>query len=623
MNMPDVVTRVRQAAKRLPLMPRTFALVWNAAPGWNLLWLILLAVQSIIPVGIVTLTRLLVDGLAEAIGGGLGWDNIRGPVLVAAAMGGLQLLSMGLQGVTGWVTTIQGEIVRDVLTRRIHAQSIALDYRHYEDPDFYDRLHRARAGGAGLPLAQVTSMGSMLQSSLTLVAMTAVLLRYGPWVPLALLIGTAPTLFIVIRNSRRLYRWSRESTPEQRRVWYYDWLITARDNAAELRQFGLGEYWKRLYEQHRIKLRKERLSLARRQAAGQFAAGAIGMAAGGAALAWMGRGAMRGALSLGDIALFAQAFNQGQSLIRSLLQNSGQMYTNLLYLGDFFEFLDMIPDRENGVEPQPRIEMEPETESALGTRPAGMRIEDIAFTYPGSKTPAVNGLSLDIAAGKITAVVGENGAGKSTLIKLLTRLHEPSEGRIFWNGRDIRDIPPDEIRKRTAVLLQNPMHYQETVGTNIRLGRLEAGPEDVREAARASGAAEFVERLPRDYETQLGRMFEGGVDLSIGEWQKLALARALARPAEIFLLDEPTSALDAWAEADWYTRLRRALGGRTALIITHRLTTAQRADRVYVMTGGRIVESGTPEELLAGGGRYAEAWASQTQSFETPPSIKA
>jgi ATP-binding cassette subfamily B protein len=615
----DLTKVFGQISRGLPLLPRTVALVWNAAPGWNLAWLILLIAQSMVPVGIVYLTRSLVDGLSAAVGRGLSWDNIGGPIILAAAMGGLTLLGLGLQSLTAWISTIQSETVRDGLARQIHAQSIAIDYRHFEDPDFYDRLHRARVGGAELPLAQAAALGNLLQSGLTLIAMAAVLFRYGPWIPLALLVGTGPTLFVVVRNSRRLYRWSRKSTPAQRRVSYYDWLLTARDNAAEIRQFGLGGYWNAAYERERGVLRTERIALAKRQAAGQFAAGTMGLAAGGAALAWIGRGAMRGALSLGDIALFAQAFNQGQSLIRTLLQNAGQIYTNFLYLGDFFEFLDLKP----GVEIRPPESSETAAfaagaalsgSRALNLRPVGLRFENVSFTYPGSKKTAVQGLSFELEAGKTTAVVGENGAGKSTLIKLITRLHEPGEGRILWNGRDVREFSGSEIRERTTVLLQIPMQYQESAATNVRLGRLDADLEAVQEAARASGAADFIERLPRSYETPLGRMFEGGVDLSTGEWQKLALARALARPVPLLLLDEPTSALDAWAEAEWYTRLRRALGGRTMLLITHRLTTAQRADVICVMSGGRIVESGTHVDLLAAGGRYAHAWAGQTKA---------
>ena len=609
----------KQISRTLPLLRRTVTLVWNAAPGWNLAWLILLVVQSVVPVGIVYLTRTLVDRLSAAVGRGLSWDNIGGPLVLAALMGGLMLLGVGLQSLTTWISTIQSETVRDGLARRIHAQSMAIDYRHFEDPDFYDRLYRARVSGAELPLAQATALGEFLQSGLTLMAMTAVLFRYGPWIPLALLVGTGPTLFVVVRYSRRLYRWSRKSTPAQRRAAYYDWLLTVRDNAAEIRQFGLGGYWNAAYERERDILRTERIALAKRQGTGQFAAGAIGLAAGGAALAWIGRGAMRGALTLGDVALFAQAFNQGQSLVRTLLHNAGQIYTNFLYLGDFFEFLDLKPGGEirppeSSVQPAPAATAVLSGPAALNLRPVGLRFENISFTYPGSQKPAVQGLSFELEAGKTTAVVGENGAGKSTLIKLITRLHEPSQGRILWNGRDVREFSGTEIRERTTVLLQMPMQYQETAATNVRLGRLDADLEAIQEAARAAGAADFIERLPRSYETMLGRMFEGGVDLSTGEWQKLALTRALARQAPLLLLDEPTSALDAWAEAEWYSRLRRALGGRTMLLISHRLTTAQRADLIGVMSGGRIVESGTHADLLDAGGLYARAWRSQTKA---------
>jgi len=588
----------RKAARRFPLLPRTVALVWSAAPGWNLAWLLLLSVQSMIPVGQVHLTRVLVNGLAAAIGKGLTWDNARAPLFAAGLMGGLFVLGQGLQSLAGWVSVVQSETVRDKLSLRLHDQSIAIDYRHYEDPDFYDRLYRARAGGAELPLAQVANLGSLFQSALTLIAMTAVLLRYGLWVPVALLVGTIPTLFITTHNSRRLYRWARESTPRQRRIWYYDWLLTARENAAELRHFGLGNFWKSAYQTERGKLRAERIAIARQQAAGQFAAGVTGLLAAGGALLWTGSRVLLGALTLGDIALFAQAFNQGQSLMRSLLQNAGQTYTNLLYLGDFFDFLDIEPtaSAENGAAPP------------LDALPLSLQLENVWFTYPGSQEPTIKDLSLSLEAGMVTAVVGDNGAGKSTLVKLITRLHDPQQGRILWNGRDVRDFSPDDLRRRITVLLQVPMQYQETVTTNVRLGNLDADEPRVRGAAEDSGAARFVEHLPRRYDTLLGRWFEDGVDLSTGEWQQLALARAFARSASLYLLDEPTSALDAWAEADWYARLERARAGRTTLVITHRLTTAQQADVIRVMVGGRIVESGTHKELMNAGGRYAEAW---------------
>jgi ATP-binding cassette subfamily B protein len=622
----------RKAARRFPLLPRTVALVWSAAPGWNLAWLLLLSVQSLIPVGQVYLTRVLVNGLAAAIGKGLTWDNARAPLFAAGLMGGLFVLGQGLQSLAGWVSVVQSETVRDKLSLRLHDQSIAIDYRHFDDPDFYDRLYRARAGGAELPLAQVANLGSLFQSALTLIAMAAVLLRYGLWVPVALLIGTIPTLFITMHNSRRLYRWARESTPRQRRIWYYDWLLTARENAAELRHFGLGEFWKSAYQVERGKLRAERIAIARRQAAGQFAAGVTGLLAAGGALLWTGSRALLGALTLGDIALFAQAFNQGQSLMRSLLQNAGQTYTNLLYLGDFFEFLDLeptaagresvVPGTEEKTEGgrnaramdanlEPGASTERTAAPSLDALPVSLRLENVWFTYPGSQEPTIKDLCLSLEAGMVTAVVGDNGAGKSTLVKLITRLHDPQQGRILWNGRDVRDFSPDDLRRRITVLLQVPMQYQETVTTNVRLGNLDADEPRVRGAAESSGAARFVEHLPRHYDTLLGRWFEDGVDLSTGEWQQLALARAFARPASLYLLDEPTSALDAWAEADWYARLQRARAGRTTLVITHRLTTAQQADVICVLVGGRIVESGTHKELMGAGGRYAEAWRSR------------
>lgn len=600
--------RLQDTLHKLPLLPRALGLVWQAAPGWTAAWLGLLVVQALLPVAQVLLTRLVVDSITLAFGAGLSWQNIRTPLLWVGLMALVLLFSQGMGSLLGWVRTMQGELVTDALSARLHRQSIRLDYTWYESPEFYDRLHRARSSGAGLPLQQVSALGSLVQSTLTLLSMAAVLLQYGWWVLLLLLLGTLPALWIVIRQGEKEYRWSRKATPEQRRVWYYDWLLTNRESAAELRLFGLGQTWQVAYQSVRAILRKQRLDLTRQQTLGQLAAGIIGLLTAGAGLAVMAGRGLLGRATLGDLALFYQAFNQGQSLARSLLQNTGQVYTNLLYLGDFFEFLDLVPQYPGSVVD---VSTSPTRPLPGGTEPVALRMENITFAYPGSTEPAVQSFSIDLHPGRVTAIMGDNGAGKSTLIKLICRLHQPQSGRILWNGVDICEVDADALRSQITVLLQNPMQYQETVLTNIRYGNLDAGEDELKRAAQISGADDFINDLPQTYQTMLGRWFEKGTDLSAGQWQRLSLARALARPASLILLDEPTSVLDAWAEVDWFQRLHRARRGRTTLLITHRLTTACQADWIAVMAGGTVVEAGTHSDLLSKHGRYAQAWHAQ------------
>jgi ATP-binding cassette subfamily B protein len=593
--------RLRNGASRLPLLWRAVLLVFRPAPHGAAVWLALLTAQGLVPVGQVFATRSLVDGLAGAAGHGAAAGSLRAAVVAAVVLGALMALQHALSAASGWVHAVMSERVRDALAQRIQETAAALPFSAFEDPALHDRLHRARSGGADLPLSQVSNLGSLFQGTLSLVAMGAVLLRYGAAPALLLLAGTLPTLWVAASNSRRQWAWQRKRTPETRRVGYYDWLLTGREAAAELRVLGLAPHWRQAFDATRATLRGERLAFVKRQAIGQFAANVLGLATAGGAFLVMARRAVAGLATLGDLALFAQAFNQGQGLIRGLLQTTAQTYTNLLSLSDLFEFLDAeIADARPGpAQPLP----------AEATRePVAIRFEGVRFTYPGAERPALKGLDLELPAGQVTALVGDNGAGKSTLVKLLCRLYEPSEGRITWNGLDARTLDATSLRERVAILMQVPMSYQASARLNVQAGKLDASEAQIEAAAAAAGFDTVLKRLPRGWDTHLGKWLEDGADLSTGEWQRLALARALVRPFSLLILDEPTSALDAWAEADFWRRLEEARQGRTALVVTHRLTTARRADRVCVLSGGAIVEAGTHADLLKSKGRYAAAW---------------
>jgi ATP-binding cassette subfamily B protein len=290
--------------------------------------------------------------------------------------------------------------------------------------------------------------------------------------------------------------------------------------------------------------------------------------------------------------------------MQTLLQNVGQLYANTLFLGNLFEFLAL----------EPKVIDRPHPRPIPHVLTDGIRFERVSFRYPGSEGWALRDFNLDIPAGQLVALVGPNGAGKSTLVKLLCRFYDPEAGRITLDGIDLRELSLEELRSRITVLFQMPVHYNATVTENIALGDLARAPDgELQNAARAAGADEIIARLPRRYDQLLGNWFESGTELSVGEWQRIALARAFLRQAPIIALDEPTSAMDPWAEDDWLGRFRSLAAGRTAIFITHRFTTAMHADMIHVMVGGRIVESGCHEDLITDGGRYARSWAAQTK----------
>jgi ATP-binding cassette subfamily B protein len=356
----------------------------------------------------------------------------------------------------------------------------------------------------------------------------------------------------------------------------------------------------------RQRLRSERLRLIRKQGLARLGASVVALAVSGAAMAWMVWRALQGLITLGDLALFYQAFNRGQSLMRTLLIDVGHIYSNSLFLANLFEFLGLESHVADPPNPTP----------APAILRMGVRFRNVTFRYPGSERVALRDFNLAIPSGQTVAIVGANGAGKSTLVKLLCRFYDTEAGGIELDGINIRDLSIQQLRRMITVLFQSPVPYQATAAENIALGDLQAAPDtsDVEAAARSAGAHALIARLPHGYDTQLGKWFADGAELSGGEWQRVALARAFLRRAQIILLDEPTSFMDSWAEADWFERLRRLASGRTAVIITHRFTIAMRADIIHVMHEGQIVESGSHDKLLARDGLYAQSWHAQMQA---------
>jgi ATP-binding cassette subfamily B protein len=500
--MPNVASTLKQKLRKLlsqlPWLSRGLVLAWQSSRRWTIAWLVLLVLEGVVPVGLVYLTKLLVDALVAATRNGANWPQVRTVLIVVAALAGFTLLGEVMRKAVGWIRTVQAELVQDHINDLIHTQSIAADLAFYEFPDYYDHLHRARSEATFRPVALLENVGTLLQNSVTLLAMGAVLVLLGPWLAAALFVSVIPALWVVVHFNVINYKWRQRITEDERRAYYYDSLLTQGESASELRLFALGDHFRSTYRALRTRLRNERAALVRRESIAELGAGILAMAITGAALTWIVWRAAKGLVTLGELALIYGAFNQGQRLLRSLLENVGQLYSNSLFLGNLFEFLSL----------EPKV-IEPPAAQAREVKDLQreIRFDRVTFRYPESERNALDNFSLKIRAGQIAAIVGPNGAGKSTLIKLLCRFYDPESGRIDIDGVDLRQIETQSLRRLITVLFQEPVHYNMSVRENVEFGDLQnnSTTSDVQAALAAAGAREIVERLPHGYRSLLGR----------------------------------------------------------------------------------------------------------------------
>ncbi len=594
---------LRQIARRLGLIRRAFALVWDSAGRWTVALFALLIVQGLLPAAVLPISKWIVDAITVALDQGASPDTVRPVIFFGVLLAGIFLFQRILSSLNSWISTAQSELVQDHVRQLIHEKASSIDYGFYEHGEYYDMLMRADSQASSRILSLLQNVGMLLSNGVTLLSIGVLLLAYTFWLPAMLVLSTLPALAVVMRHNRIYHNWWRRTTPLHRWTNYYNGLLTQRSSAAEVRMLQTSGVFGSRYQELRKQLRKERLDLVRRQLTASFSAALLGLAILGGAMVWMLRRALSGVGTLGDLALFYQAFNQGQMLMQTLMSSTGQIYTNTLFLKDLFEFLD----QENMLhDPATPVAVPAEVQEAIV-------FENVTFSYPGTNQPALENFSLRIPAGKVVAIVGENGAGKSTLSKLLCRFYDPDEGRVLWDGKDLRTFTQSDLRRAISIMFQMPVQYQATVAENIAIGQGSVTPGQVREAAQGAGIEERIQRLPQGYDTMLGRLFAEGTDLSGGEWQRIALARAFLQQSPLLILDEPTSFMDSWAEQAWLERFRLLVKGRTAVVITHRFSAAVQADLIFVMRRGHVVEAGTHEELLRMSGFYAASWEAQNK----------
>lgn len=602
--MPDSITTKIQQSLRLG---RALRLVWKAAPSWAAASAALLAVQGILPLLSLYLMKLVID----AVSAGLAAPEkgtVLGQIAWLVALAGLvALVGNVADTLKELVSEVQGQAVRDYTSALLHAKSIAIDLEYYENPQYYDALHRAQQEASFRPNSVLNGLLQLGLNGVSALALAGLLLSLNWLVAAALTLAALPGVLVRLRYDRQLYRWRRQKTRLERQAYYFDWLLVGGEFAKEQRLFNLGPLFATRFRDLRRQLRREQVKIAAKYSASQLITEFSSTLAVFGCYAFIAYQAVAGAITLGDLVMYHQAFSRLQGSLKGILGSLTRLYADNLFLTNLYEFLDLKPKVTEPAHPQPVPQAMAE----------GITYHQVSFHYPASSRQALANINLTLQPGEVIALVGENGSGKTTLIKLLCRLYDPTEGQITFDGLDLRQFSTTDLRRQISVIFQDYVKYHLTARDNIWLGNIEQPPlgEEIAQAARQAGADAVIDRLPDGYETVLGNLFEGGEELSIGQWQKVAMARAFLRDAQILVLDEPTSALDPKAEAEVFRQFRQLLGERAAILISHRLSTVKLADRIYVLEKGKIVESGSHAELLAQGGIYANLFHTQAQHY--------
>jgi ATP-binding cassette subfamily B protein len=590
-------------------------MIWQTSPGLTLGLMFLRLVRALLPVVALYIGKLIIDDVVRLVAlpsrpttfqdwqasGQLGWLA----VLLAAEFG-LAVLSDVIGRVVSLLDALLSERVTNLSSVRLMEHAATLDLEDFEDAEFQDQLERARRQTSG----RLTLMGQLFgqtQDIVTVVSFGAGLVVYAPWLIVLLLVALIPAFLGEAHFNAQTYTLDFGRTPERRELDYVRQTAASVETAKEVKIFGLNAFLIAQYKRLAASFYDANRALAVRRAVwgGIFTAlGTIGYYAAYAYIAWR---TLEGEFTIGDLTFLSGSFLRLRTLLEGLLTGFSSTAGQALYLNDLFSFFDTRPEILSPANPIPFPHPIRE----------GFVFEDVGFIYPGAERWAVRHLSFTLKAGEVVALVGENGAGKTTLVKLLTRLYDPDEGRILLDGRDLRDYALDDLRGSMGVIFQDFVRYNFTAGENIAVGRIDerGDQERVARAAERSQADQVIERLPGGYGQRIGKRFKNGVELSGGEWQKVAIARAYMREAEVLILDEPTAALDARAEFEVFQRFKELSAGKTAVLISHRFSSVRMADRIFVLAGGKVEAAGTHEELVSQPGLYSELFELQAAGY--------
>jgi ATP-binding cassette subfamily B protein len=584
---------------------RALDLVWTTSRPLTIALGLLTLIGGILPAVIAYIGQLIVDGVVAASQAPL--PDTRGVLMLV----GLEAIVVIAVAATQRGISASQSLLRALLGQRVNVmileKAMTLELSHFEDSEFYDKLTQARREASSRPLSLVNRTFGLVQNAISLTSYSVLLFAFSPWAVVILVAAGLPSFFAEAKFSGDAFRLFRWRSPDTRMQMYLETVIAREDGVKEVKLFQLGP---RLLQRYRDIFRKlfvEDRKLTIRRDTWGFLLGLVSTGALYAAYGWIVVTTITGAITLGAMTMYLVLFRQGQSAVAASLTAVSGMYEDNLYLSNLYEYLEQpvparLGDAVHGPEPE-----------------RGLEFENVSFSYAGAKEKALSNISLQIKPGESLALVGENGSGKTTLIKLLTRLYDPTEGRILLDGLDLQEWDVEALRQRVGVIFQDFGRYQFSVGENIGAGDVRHidNRERWKDAATTGLAAPFIEDMPDGYETQLGRWFKGGRELSGGQWQKIALSRAFMRSdADILVLDEPTAAMDASSEAEVFEHFRTASSSKMTILISHRFSTVRAAAQIVVIHQGEILERGTHESLLAEDGQYAHLFNLQARGYK-------
>jgi ATP-binding cassette, subfamily B, bacterial len=594
----------RQRIVALRNVPPTLKIVWQSGPLVVMLGLISRIAASALPLGLLWVTKLIIDNIVRAVSGHAAVPR-RFWWLVAIEFG----LAVGNSILARFIDFLDS-LLADNYTRHVSIlvmkHAAELDLQAYEDPVFYDRLERARVQATDR-LGMIQSIGRLVQQLITAILMSVSIMAFSPWLMLLLCAGVLPAFVGESHFAFLGYEKNFRQTPMRRQMDYLRQLAGSKEAAKELKLFGLSGFLAARFTSLANKVYDEDVALSRRRFALGSVLSMLGTMGYYSAYVFVIWRTLLGAITIGSLTFLAGAIQQASLNIQQVFSTLAGIADQALFLTDLLAFFEM----------QPAIRSRPNARPIPRPIRWGIEFRKVSFRYPGTERFVLRGLDLTLDVGERLALIGENGQGKTTIVKLITRLYDPTEGQILLDGIDLREFRLEDLYSELGVIFQDFMRYEMTARENLAVGRIgELGNTALLEdAAEKSQADEVIARLPRAYDQMLGRRFEGGVDLSGGEWQKLALARAYLRDAQILILDEPTAALDARSEFEVFRRFAELTEGKTALFISHRFSTVRMADRIVVLEGGAVAEQGTHQQLVSRGGLYAEMFAMQAASY--------
>ncbi len=600
------------ALKNLPPFVRE---IWGTSRTLTLASLGLRLIRALLPIVTLYVGKLIIDEAVRLVGAGVRFDTLQAAwqsgqlshlLWLLLAEFGLAIGSDLLGRLVAYADSVLSELFTNATSIRLMEHAATLDLEDFEDPELQDKLDRARRQTMGR-MSLMSQLFGQAQDAVTVVSFAAGLLVYAPWLIVLLAIALVPAFVGESHFNAMNYSLNFQWTPERRQLEYIRQMGASVETAKEVKIFNLNRFFIARFRELSQQFLQANRSLARRRAFwGTLLAGlgTLGYYVAYAYIAWR---TVKGDFSIGDLTFLAGSFRRLRQLLESLLIGFSQVAGQALYLDDLYSFFEV----------EPEIRSKPDAVPVPRPIRQGFVFENVGFRYPDAEKWALRGLDFVLDDGEVLALVGENGAGKTTLVKLLARLYDPDEGRILLDGRDLRDYDLDDLRANIGVIFQDFVRYHLTAGENIGVGQVEDmyDAPRIHEAARRAMADEVIEALPNGYDQLIGRRFKTGVDLSGGQWQKIAIARAYMRDAQVMILDEPTAALDARAEYEVFRRFKELSMGRTAVLISHRFSSVRMADRILVLAEGRLEASGTHEQLMAQGGRYAELFELQAAGY--------